>query len=444
MSTAPDSERLVDQSLGRIFRILERMRWVGAALLCALAVLFTVHDEPLWKALLAAGAAVTLGLMAARHLRRVPETYAPAGLVALLASILGTQFIVITLTGGIRSPFLVVAAPLVLGLATGTRGGPWLKVTFGVIVMVPLVFGLGDVLGWWPPDALVPAALARHDDGPAPGYATAAMLAVATIMLTTAIVGGYLRRTVKEAVDTTMEARAETLASMRARQRELESLSGALAHELKNPLASIQGLGVLLARKLPEGSREAERMGVLLGEVQRMSHILDEFLNFSRPTEGLQTTAVPVARLVSELLDLHEADAAQREVRLSGEVRSAATLLADGRKLKQVLVNLIQNALEASAPGGVVQLRVSDDGDDVVFEVRDEGPGLDPAIAHRLFEVGATSKPTGTGLGLVIARGITEQHGGRLSLENRSDRGGCVARMVLPRRAGPRPEGEAA
>jgi len=441
MFATPDSERLVDQSLGRIFRIMERMRWVGAALLGTLAALFHAHDEPVWKALLAATAALALALMAARDRRRRGDTYTPAGLVALLASILGTQFIVITLTGGIRSPFLVVAAPLVLGLATGTRGGPWLKVTFAVIVAVPLAFGLGDILGWWPPEALVPAVLARHDDAPAAGYATAAMLAISTIMLTAAIVGGYLRRTVQEAVDTAMAARAETLASMRARQRELEALSGALAHELKNPLAAIHGLAVLLARKLPEPSREAERMGVLLGEVQRMGHILDEFLNFSRPTEGLQTAAVPIARLVADVCALHEADAAQRQVRLVSEVRTPATLLADARKLKQVLVNLIQNALEASPPGGVVQLGASDEGDDVVFEVRDEGPGLDPAIAHRLFEVGATSKPTGTGLGLVIARGIAEQHGGRLTLEDRRDRGGCVARLVIPRSAGASPQG---
>lgn len=174
-----------------------------------------------------------------------------------------------------------------------------------------------------------------------------------------------------------------------------------------------------------------------------MGQILDEFLNFSRPAEGLATSAFPVQRLVTDVCRLYEDDAAQRDVRLRAEVDSTATIVADPRKLKQVLVNLVQNALEASPVGGSVVVRGLDQANTVVFEVQDEGPGLAPELDGRLFTVGATTKAAGTGLGLVIARGIAEQHGGRLDLSNRTDGAGCIARLVVPcgGRATPEVEG---
>jgi signal transduction histidine kinase len=119
------------------------------------------------------------------------------------------------------------------------------------------------------------------------------------------------------------------------------------------------------------------------------------------------------------------------------EVAGDVTLWADQRKLKQVLINLLQNALEASPAGSTVTLAVREEGRDVVFEVRDEGEGIDPVVADRLFVVGATTKPTGSGLGLVIARGIAEQHGGSLELRARTDRSGCVARLTVPHTIAP-------
>jgi len=433
MQAPPDSDKLMDLSLARVFRIMERLRFVGAGVLGTLAVLFGAHDEPAWKPLVAGAAALALVALALRDLGRRREIYAPGDVVRVLGSILGAQLLAITLTGGIRSPLLVVAPPIVLGLAIGTARSGRVAFVFAAIVAVIATLGLGDVFGLWPPRLLVPDALARDDDARAVGYALAATLAFTLFTLVAAKVGTFLRRTVQDAITHAERARAEVLEATRARHRELEALSGALAHELKNPLASIRGLAVLLARKLPDGSQEAERMGVLLGEVQRMGHILDEFLNFSRPAEGLATSVVPAERLIADVFALHEGQAALRDVRLRADVRTAATLLVDPRKLEQVLVNFVQNALEASPPGGAVTLRARDDGADVVFEVLDEGQGLAPAIAGRLFTVGATTKAAGTGLGLVIARGIAEQHGGRVALEPRADAPGCVARLTVPR-----------
>jgi len=426
------SEALVDRALSRVFRIVHRVRFVAAAVLVTLAALFAGHGEPTWKVALALGAAgmlVAVGLYDMRQPRFMDDK---RDVRRLFASVLTAQLVAITLTGGIRSPLIIVPPPIFIALAIGTGRIDLLKPAGVLMLVTMLSLALGDLLGWWPPEALVPAVFMRHDDRGAPGYVTLAICGFVTLSVVAGATGLYLRRAFRVALEDAVDAKAQIIEGTRAKHRELEALTGALAHELKNPLASISGLAGLLARKLPEASQESERMSVLLGEVKRMGHILDEFLNFSRPSEGLAVSDVAAARLVHEVVALHEGEAAQRRVRLVAEVATEATMHADPRKLKQVLVNLVQNALEASPPGATVIVRLVDAGRDAVaIEIEDEGGGLDPAIVGRLFSAGATTKPAGTGLGLVIARGITEQHGGRLTLENHNH--GCVSRVVVPR-----------
>jgi signal transduction histidine kinase len=232
--------------------------------------------------------------------------------------------------------------------------------------------------------------------------------------------------------------RHELVETMRERNRELLSLSGELAHELKNPLASIQGLSALVERRLPAGSKDKEQMSVLVGEVKRMGAILDEFLNFSRPATGLSTRLVRPADLVLEVVQLHEGLARQRRIGLGRELRETGTVRCDPRKVKQVLVNLVQNALDATPAGGRVTLRTEPAAPDrVLLVVEDTGPGLAPEVRRRLFQPGITTKSGGSGLGLTIARAIAEQHGGTLALEERPA-GGCRATLTLPADVGAR------
>ena len=110
-------------------------------------------------------------------------------------------------------------------------------------------------------------------------------------------------------------------------------------------------------------------------------------------------------------------------------------MTCDPQKAKQALLNLVQNALDATPDGGAVEIRTAlPDDATAVIQVLDDGPGLAPAIVGRLFVPGVTTKERGSGLGLVVARSIAEQHGGRLALANRAG-GGCVATLTMPRRA---------
>jgi signal transduction histidine kinase len=213
--------------------------------------------------------------------------------------------------------------------------------------------------------------------------------------------------------------------------RTLSRLSAEIAHELKNPLASIKGLSALVSKDL-EG-KKAERMDVLRREVERMQAILEEFLNYSRPLVPLDEERVDLVRLARDVVALHEAMAMQHEVQLDSppDLEPAVNLRCDPRKVRQIVINLVQNAIEATAKGGSVRVSVDRDESGAVIRVIDEGEGLRAEAAHKLFQVGYTTKERGHGIGLAVARGLAHQHGGELSLESR-DTGGCVATLRLP------------
>jgi len=212
------------------------------------------------------------------------------------------------------------------------------------------------------------------------------------------------------------------------RLNDLTTLSGEIAHELKNPLASIKGLAQLIETDPP---RAPERLRYLQGEIDRMRGILDEFLNFSRPLSPLSRQDVNLAELCRGVLALHEGIAGARRLALVAPEDRELNVRCDPRKTKQMVLNLVQNAMEASEDGGEVRIALERSDGFACIRVLDRGAGLKPEVAGRAFQPGVTSKSHGSGLGLTIVRTLAEQHGGRISLANREG-GGCVAELWLP------------
>jgi signal transduction histidine kinase len=231
--------------------------------------------------------------------------------------------------------------------------------------------------------------------------------------------------------------REERLSDAEAQLRRLQSVGAKVAHELKNPLASIKGLCQLVART-PESARTQERLTVVASEISRMETILNEYLSFSRPLEDIKPEAIDLNALARDVLDVLDGRAVGAGVSLAIE-GSAPTVQGDPRRLKEALINLVANAIEATPSGGTVKLHVRATGTGVRLDVQDSGRGISPEDLERLGTSFFTTRPNGTGLGVVLAQGVITQHGGSLAYNSAIGKG-TTATILLPLQTAPRPE----
>ena len=231
-------------------------------------------------------------------------------------------------------------------------------------------------------------------------------------------------------------AQAELARASRAKTEFISRLS----HELRTPLNSILGFGQLLEQgELDEEQRESVEQVIAAGRHQL--EMVDELLEISQIESGrLDPTieAVPVRPVLAELVALVRPLAEERDVSIANAPPTAAdvAVMADSQLLKQVMLNLIANAIKYNHRKGDVVLTVGVDGDRVTIAVRDSGPGIAPADLSRLFEpferLGAESGSVeGTGLGLALANGLVESMGGALNVESRIGSGSCFT-VELP------------
>jgi signal transduction histidine kinase len=222
--------------------------------------------------------------------------------------------------------------------------------------------------------------------------------------------------------------REDVIEAAEARQRSLECIGAKVAHELKNPLAAVKGLVQLLARGAAD-DRARERFGVIDGEVSRMERILRDYLSFARPLEELRPEPVELAVLCDDVLAVLEARAEVAGVTLGRS--GAAAVVGDPRRLKEALLNLVANALEATPAGGSVEVALAARAGGAEIAVRDTGRGITAADRARVGTPFFTTREGGTGLGLVLARAVARQHGGDLAIESEPGRGTTV-RVQLP------------
>jgi two-component system nitrogen regulation sensor histidine kinase GlnL len=223
---------------------------------------------------------------------------------------------------------------------------------------------------------------------------------------------------------------------------DFEALAAGLAHEIKNPLAGLQGSAELLAREA-EGGRAKEYALVIAREARRVDGLVRELLDLARPA-ALQPAPVNVHDVIGDVLVLARGLPGADRVRFAQRYDpSLPPVLGDEEKLTQVFLNLIRNAIDAVAAArapevafetSVAALRVRAAGRTrplARVQVLDNGPGIPEPMLARLFTPFATSKPHGTGLGLAISRRIVDAHGGRIEVRNRPA-GGVEASVFLP------------
>jgi two-component system sensor histidine kinase HydH len=222
--------------------------------------------------------------------------------------------------------------------------------------------------------------------------------------------------------------RAQRMEGELERQRHLAtlgSMSAVLAHEIRNPLAALKGHAQLLAEKAEDPKMEA-RVRRVVDEALRLETLTNDLLDFAR-----SGAVHPVASSPVTVLD--EAAAATVPGRIEQETAGApASWSFDAGRMQQVLINLLENALAATPGDEKVTVTIDRVGEELVFSVRDRGPGVPEADRARIFEPFHTTKLRGTGLGLAVCKRIVELHGGRIEVDD-APGGGALFRVCLPR-----------
>jgi signal transduction histidine kinase len=261
--------------------------------------------------------------------------------------------------------------------------------------------------------------------------------------------GDYTRRvraTSQDEVGELAVAFNQMSADLAAADQHRREVIANVSHELRTPITALQAV----LENIVDGVAEPDptTLRTALAQTERLGRLVTELLDLSRIEGGahrLELAAFPIRGFVDEVLAEATVNAAGggREVSFGHSVHPADGLVVgDRERLKQVVLNLLDNAARHSPPGGRVLLAVRASDESLIIDVRDEGPGIAPADRDRVFERftrGHRATGGGTGLGLAIARWVVDLHGGTIAVVDRepglstSDaRKGCLMRVVLP------------
>jgi two-component system sensor histidine kinase HydH len=197
------------------------------------------------------------------------------------------------------------------------------------------------------------------------------------------------------------------------------TMTAGLSHEIRNPLnAALLQLAVLERRvqKLPENERPPllEPLKLVRDEISRLEHLLQDFLQFARPRE-LSLKPLSLEPVIAAVADLLAGEAERRGIRIEKQAPPyLPQVLAEDEQLRQVLMNLALNALEATPAGGRIVLSAVARTEDVCIAVEDSGAGIELSVRQHIFEPFFSTKASGSGLGLPIVHAIVTQHGGEV------------------------------
>ena len=242
----------------------------------------------------------------------------------------------------------------------------------------------------------------------------------------------------------------ETLSRLECSFGQLRRFTSDASHELRTPLTAIRTVGEVGLQRGGNIEHYREVIGSMLEETGRLNHLINSLLVVARADAGqiqLRSDSIPILQVVQEAVSLLEVLAEEKDQKLSLEGDDVSQVRGDRAILRQVFVNLLDNAIKYSPRAGSVSMRVLRiDNQTMAVEVEDTGPGIPAEHRQRVFDrfyrvdEGRSRETGGAGLGLAIAKWGAEAHGGRLELDC-PERGGCIFRLLLPTVTGSKNDG---
>lgn len=215
----------------------------------------------------------------------------------------------------------------------------------------------------------------------------------------------------------------------------LGKMAAGIAHEIRNPLAAMRGSIQMLQSELQLDAEQSKLMRIVLRESDRLNRIIEDFLRYARP-RPLQLSTVQLDRLISDTLSLlqHSPETRAEHTITLQAPPDLPTIVADSDQLKQVVWNLACNALQAMPQGGELRIVLLPLADQIEIRFIDNGTGFPTDNLERPFEPFNSNREGGTGLGLAIVYQIVSDHGGRVSIRNRTDgASGAEVSVLLPK-----------
>jgi signal transduction histidine kinase len=405
-----------------------RLTWI-LPFTVLVVVLLAVRGESGPRVVIQSAAVAVLGAL---FITRVFSNHVALKVASFLLGI-ATYFALVATTGGLASPLVVLGALMIAAAAITLREPGWLRSAVFIVFLAGFVAlaalsstAVGQLVG-----PLAPTA-----SGSSAEYVILALFAAIFATVGVNRIGCTMTIGYERAALELAERREELCSENEDRTRALEGMAARLAHEVKNPLAAIKGLSTHMARNATD-PKTAERLAIVAAEAGRLQSIVDGFLSFSRGLDDLKLAPTKPHEVARELAVLLETRAEEAGVTIELTGDEGLELDADARKLRQALLNIVLNAIQASPRGAGVHISVARE----CFEgaritVRDDGLGMTPEVLERIRKPYFTTKEGGTGLGVAVARGLIEQHGGRVEFKSVAGRGTTVS-LVLPMKPTP-------
>lgn len=192
-------------------------------------------------------------------------------------------------------------------------------------------------------------------------------------------------------------------------------LAAGIGHEVRNPMTAVRGFLQILESK-QECKKYHSYFDLMIGELDRANSIISEFLSLAR-NKMIEKKTVNLNAVINSLLPLMVADGLASDKYINTQLTEVPDLLLDEKEIRQLVLNLVRNGLEATSPGGSLGLKTYSEGGDVVLAVSDQGKGMEPEVVEKIGTPFFTTKENGTGLGLATCYSIATRHSAAVEFE---------------------------